>query len=64
MTKYFITYVFLEGFDGNGWGFGSSVVISKNGKMTEQDIREISKNIESELNAKEVVIINWNRLDD
>jgi hypothetical protein len=59
--KYFITYVYGNN---NGWGYGSAVTIVKNGLMTKETIESFTNDIQSQLNADEVVVINWNKLDD
>ena len=59
--KYFITYVY--GRD-DGWGYGSAMVIVKNGLMTKETIESFTNDMKSQLNADKVVVINWNKLDD
>lgn len=59
--KYFITYVYGNN---NGWGYGSAVTIVKDGLMTKETIESFTNDIQSQLNADKVVVINWNKLDD
>jgi hypothetical protein len=59
--KYFITYVYNKN---GGFGFGSSIATVKNGKMNEDTINEYIADVQTKLKVKNVVIINWNKLDD
>lgn len=59
--KYFITYVYGRN---DGWGYGSVMVNVKNGLMTKETIESFTNDMESQLNADNVVVINWNKLDD
>jgi hypothetical protein len=59
--KYFITYVYGGN---NGWGYGSTAINVKNGLMTKETIESFTNDIKSQLNADNVVVINWNKLDD
>lgn len=59
--KYYITYVYGNN---NKWGFGNSIATVKNGKMNEDTINEYIADVQTKLKVKNVVIINWKKLDD
>ena len=62
MTKYFITYVY--GAKNGGWGFGSAATIIKDGKMNVENIQDFTEDMKKQLETEDVVVINWNKLDD
>lgn len=59
--KYYITYVYG---DNGKCGFGNSIATVKNGKMNEDTINEYIADVQTKLKVKNVVIINWKKLDD